>query len=219
MMATPRQRNQPNVAALPTEMDVPLAKHGRGRSATQILQTYDQTPIWHQDNEYIRSGYRLETNSARQCLASWWYIHSETANIFTHLIPTLVSMLCGMMVFPFFNKYYPASTTGDKLVFAFFLFAAAICLGMSATYHTLMNHSSSVSELWLRLDYVGIVILTLGDFVSGIYLIFYCERALQRVYWTMVSDYTDPSSCCSFGIRLMSGVDYHALFRDSHDIG
>ena len=144
---------------------------------------------------------------------------TKPPNIFTHLIPAIISMLCGMMLFPFFHSYYPTSTSADKLVFAFFLLAAAICLGMSATYHTLMNHSSSVSELWLRMDYVGIVILTLGDFVSGIYLIFYCEPALQRVYWTMVSDYTDLSSLCSFRVRVTRSVDYHALSRDSHDIG
>ena len=188
-------------------MDVPLPKDSRVLSTIQALQTYDQMPMWHQDNEYIRSGYRRETNSARQCFASWWYMHNETANIFSHLIPAIISMLCGMMLFPFFNSYYPTSTTADKLVFAFFLLAAAICLGLSATYHTLMNHSSSVSDLWLRLDYVGIVILTLGDFVSGICLIFYCEPALQRVYWRIVSDYTDLSSLCSFGVRVTRSVD------------
>jgi len=50
----------------------------------------------------------------------------------------------------------------------------------------LMNHSQQVSLLWLRLDFVGIVVLTLGDFVSGIYLVFYCEFTLQKLYWSMV---------------------------------
>jgi adiponectin receptor len=49
-----------------------------------------------------------------------------------------------------------------------------------------MNHSIHVSNLWLRLDFVGIIVLTLGDFVSGIYMVFYCEPTLQKIYWTMV---------------------------------
>lgn len=56
-----------------------------------------------------------------------------------------------------------------------------------------MNHSMRVSDLWLRLDFVGIIILTLGDFVSGIYMVFYCEPTLQKVYWTMVRL---PALCC-----------------------
>ena len=57
---------------------------------------------------------------------------------------------------------------------------------MSATYHTLMNYSMRVSDLWLRLDFVGIIALTLGVFVSGIYMVFYCESTLKKMYWAMV---------------------------------
>src|SRR5437588_9882969 len=42
-------------------------------------------------------------------------------------------------------------------------------------------------KLWLQLDFVGVVILTLGGFVSGIYVGFYCDPALQKLYWSMVS--------------------------------
>ncbi len=34
---------------------------------------------------------------------------------------------------------------------------------------------------------MDIVVLTLGDLVSGIYLIFCCEPTLQKRYWTMVN--------------------------------
>lgn len=35
-----------------------------------------------------------------------------------------------------------------------------------------MNHSHEVEQLWLRLDLVGIVDLTLGDFVPGIHMVY-----------------------------------------------
>lgn len=201
MTIPPRQRRQPSPVVLSKETQVSVDSVPttpiRETSIARKLLMYEETPTWHQDNEYIRSGYRPESNSARLCFASWVYVHNETANIYTHLLPAIASLICEILIFRYFEIRYPDSTKGDQFVFAFFLLTAAICLGISATYHTLMNHSSSVSDLWLRLDYVGIVILTLGDFVSGIYLIFYCEPALQRVYWTMVSDYTDPSSPCS----------------------
>lgn len=49
-----------------------------------------------------------------------------------------------------------------------------------------MNHSAPISDLWSRIDYTGIVVLILGDFVPGIYVGFYCERTLRNTYWTMV---------------------------------
>lgn len=36
------------------------------------------------------------------------------------------------------------------------------------------------------MDYTGIIVLVLGDFVSGIYVGFYCEPMLQNTYWTMI---------------------------------
>lgn len=37
------------------------------------------------------------------------------------------------------------------------------------------------------MDFVGIAVLTLGDYVSGIFLIFSYEPTLQKRYWTMVN--------------------------------
>ena len=104
-----------------------------------------------------------------------------------------VALECGLV--KYFQRKYPESTTGDVLVFAFFLLSAVICLGLSSTYHTLINHSEKISCLWLRIDYLGIVILTLGDFVSGIYMVFYCEPMLRAIYWTMVSRNNDCTIC------------------------
>ena len=153
-----------------------------------VLLGYDEIPAWHQDNEYIRSGYRPETKSAYLCFASWAYIHNETANIYSHLLPSITSLACQLVIARVLSVKYPRSTVGDRLIFTFFFLTASTCLGMSASYHTLMNHSAKVSNLWLRLDYVGIIILTLGDFVSGIYLVFYCEPTLQKIYWSMVTN-------------------------------
>ena len=72
------------------------------------------------------------------------------------------------------------------MIVAFHLCSASICFGLSALYHTLMNCSAHSSDLWGRIDYTGIIILILGDFVSGIYVGFYCEPILQNTYWTMV---------------------------------
>lgn len=80
------------------------------------------------------------------------------------------------------------ATQKDVVVFSCFFLGAMGCLGMSATYHTLTNHSESVARFGNRLDYIGIVILIWGSFIPSIYYGFSAEPGLVRLYWTMVSD-------------------------------
>ena len=156
------------------------------QKAKQKLLSYHQISAWYQHNEHILHHYRPESGSAAVCFHSWGYLHNETFNIFSHLLPSIAAVILELLAFIYFTYIYPDATVRDRLVLAFFLLTAATCLGLSATYHTMMNHSNDVCHFWLRLDFVGIVILTLGDFVSGIYLVFYCEPQQQKIYWTMV---------------------------------
>ena len=77
-------------------------------------------------------------------------------------------------------------------MFRVFLSTCVICFGTSAAYHTLICHSHAFAELWVRLDYVGIVVQIVGSFIPGIYFAFYCEPRLQKVYWAMVSSSLPP---------------------------
>ena len=158
-------------------------KHTKNR---RILLSCREVPEWCRDNDYILHGYRPESNSACACFASWLYLHNETVNIYSHLLPAVLSLIAEGFIYHYFQASYPEATIGDRLIFAFFLLTAATCLGLSAIYHTMVNHSIHVSNFWLRSDFVGIVVLTLGDFISGIYMVFYCEPTLQKIYWTMV---------------------------------
>jgi adiponectin receptor len=79
------------------------------------------------------------------------------------------------------------ATREDMMVFSCFFIGAVACLGMSATYHTLTNHSEFVATLGQRLDHIGIVCLIWGSFIPCIYYGFIAEPGLIRLYWTMVS--------------------------------
>ena len=59
-------------------------------------------------------------------------------------------------------------TSSDIIAFTFFFAGAIVCLGMSATYHTISNHSQLVNKLGNQLDYVGIVALITGSFVPSV---------------------------------------------------
>jgi len=47
---------------------------------------HHKLPDWLQDNEYLVFGHRLPLNSFRACFKSVFRIHTETGNIWTHLI-------------------------------------------------------------------------------------------------------------------------------------
>ena len=150
------------------------------------LLSFQEIPDWHKDNEFVLHGYRPEFKAARACLNSLYYLHNETVNIYTHLIPATLTILAEGLFFQYLDRHYPNAKKTDYIIFGFFILTAVICYLISSTYHTMMCHSEHISQLWLRVDFIGIVILTLGDFVSGIYLVFYCEPLLQKIYWSMV---------------------------------
>lgn len=58
---------------------------------------------------------------------------------------------------------------------------------MSATFHTINNHSPAIATIGVKLDYLGIIILIMGSFISGVHYAFYCHRRLAYAYWSMIS--------------------------------
>jgi len=84
------------------------------------------------------------------------------------------------------TQSFPEASLRDRFVFSISLLATTVATALSTLYHTFMNHSQYVSYLCLRVDYIGILTLILGSFFSGVFVGFYCEPFLQRVYWTMI---------------------------------
>ncbi|CAD6446295.1 cb01f7fd-419a-4c33-a0d2-99a92df966fc [Sclerotinia trifoliorum] len=150
------------------------------------LISYNDLPSWHQDNPSIYTSYRPISHSISRSLKSLFTLHNETLNIHTHSLPFLTCLLLTGLIFYIFSIYFPHSPLVDKFIFAIFFLTTTVCMGLSTGYHTLMNHSQEVAGIWLRLDFCGIVVAILGDFVTGIYVAFYCEWKLQVGYWVMI---------------------------------
>ncbi|KAL6790214.1 hemolysin-III related domain-containing protein [Trichoderma sp. SZMC 28013] len=102
------------------------------------------------------------------------------------MIPTIAFLLGGWYLQEYLITRYSKITYSDFFIFTFFILTVVVCLGLSTTYHTLMNHSFNVEQLWLQYDLVGIVILTLGDLVTRIYMVFWCEHLQRKIYWSMI---------------------------------
>lgn len=147
---------------------------------------WDQVPRWQQDNHYIHGGYRRVSASYRRSFASIWYLHNESVNIWTHLLPAALTIPAGWWLHRTLKPRYEQASARDVAAFSCFFLGAALCLGMSATYHTISNHSPEVNRIGNQLDYVGIVLLISGSFVPSIYYGFWCYPKLQMVYWSMI---------------------------------
>ena len=171
-----------------------LAK-GERELEKKLIVLWDELPSWQQDNHYILSGYRPQTNSYIGSAKSLGYIHNETVNIYSHLVGAILALISGGVSYCILQPRYETATKEDILVFSCYFLGAVACLGMSATYHTIQNHSPEVSSFGNKLDYLGIVFLIWGSFIPLLYYAFQPEPQLIKTYWTMVSEIAYVSIC------------------------
>lgn len=152
----------------------------------RLTYLYHELPTWLQDNHYIQTGYRAPSNSYLKSFQSLSYLHNESVNIYTHLLGSILFFLVAITTFTFVASSYPNSTSEDVYAFACFFLGAIACLGMSATYHTICNHSHEVAKFGNQLDYAGIVFLIWGSFVPVLFYGFREDPGLRDRYWAMV---------------------------------
>ena len=159
----------------------------REKAKESLLWLYEDIPEWNRDNSYILSGYRQPSNSYSKSAGSLLYLHNESVNIWTHLLGALAAAIIGALMYFSIKPRFEMASEEDVMVLSCFFFGAVTCLGMSATFHAISNHSESVSKFGNRLDHIGIIILIWGSFIPSIFYGFSSEPALIRRYWTMVS--------------------------------
>ncbi|KMP07813.1 adiponectin receptor protein 1 [Coccidioides immitis RMSCC 2394] len=161
-------------------------------TATKVVKTtvrtvhWDDLPHWLRDNQHIHTGYRPASESFVKSFKSLGYIHNETVNIYSHLFPALLSIPLSFTIYRAISARYETANHADVAAFSCFFAGAAFCLGMSALYHTISNHSPLVAYIGNACDYVGIVGLITGSFIPSIYYGFYCMPNLQILYWSMI---------------------------------
>ncbi|QIW95163.1 hypothetical protein AMS68_000681 [Peltaster fructicola] len=158
------------------------------QKAKQIVTVlWHDLELWQQDNQYIKTGYRPTSNSYRKSVASLGYLHNESVNIYTHLVGAILAAVAGTVLYSSIRPRFDYATTEDVVVFSCYFLGAVLCLGMSATYHTIANHSEHVAKFGNKLDYIGIVFLIWGSFIPSIYYGFSARPDLIRTYWTMIT--------------------------------
>ncbi|KAK5652088.1 hypothetical protein OQA88_10866 [Cercophora sp. LCS_1] len=195
--ASLRQR-RPSTTA---ETIASAAKHVEEKVEAALLLIWDELPSWRRDNTFIVRGYRQTSNSYWRSLASLWYLHNEFVNIWTHLLGALGFTAGGIFLYLSIAPRYESASDSDLLVFACFFMGAFLCLGMSATYHTICNHSPGVAKWGNKLDYTGIVFLIVGSYVPALYYGLFCHPVLMTVYLATIS-------VLGFGCIIVSWFDH-----------
>ncbi|KAK6618592.1 hypothetical protein RUM43_012983 [Polyplax serrata] len=151
--------------------------------ASWKVVSYKTLPQWLQDNDYLYSGHRPPLPSYYACFKSIFRLHTETGNIWTHLLGCVAFI--GIATYTLMRPSVELKLQ-EKLVFGAFFVGAIVCLGFSFAYHTLYCHSECVSKLFSKLDYCGIAILIMGSFVPWLYYGFYCRLQAKLIYLTVV---------------------------------
>lgn len=168
MSSSLRQR-QSNTDTVASSSALPVERKSK-------LYYYHELDEWQQDNHFIRSGYVKETSSYKECFNSLLYLHNESMNIYTHLIPSLFVLLAIIYYvnyeLPIYDNYLGC---WEKLNFIHFGIAATACLLISSVYHCVKSHSQMVSKKGNKYDYFGIVILITCSLNSVILFAFYDE--------------------------------------------
>lgn len=123
---------------------------------------------WQKDNEFIHSGYVASRNSMMYVLQSMTYLHNETVNIYSHLLPGVFSLSLMLM--------FISSVTPPEIIFTIGCF---MCLTLSAVFHLFKSHSQTISILGNKLDYLGICVLIAASMIA-ILAVSFDDMPMQR---------------------------------------
>lgn len=152
----------------------------------QVLCSYNDLPEWQKDNEYIHTGYIRETNSYREIIKSLSYLHNESVNIYTHLLPGMFCLLLLLGVLEHTTMpVYVTTSYSDYFMINFFFLGVLFCFSMSAAFHCFKAHSERISIFGNKLDYLGIVFLIISSMVSIMYYGFYDRFHLFILFTTI----------------------------------
>ena len=161
----------------------PIAK--RPKTKRRLLARHE-VPSWCSHNPFLLTGFRPTSESAQECVESLGYVHNETVNIYSHLVPAVITFTRAAFCHLYFRAHYPNALLVDQLAFYLHLGVSTFCFTVSTTYHMSLSHSEFYADFWGRLDYVAILLQLVGSGMSGTHFGFYCEPGLRRFYLLLV---------------------------------
>jgi len=137
----------------------------------------------------LHFGHRPELGNFAACFRSIFRIHTETGNIWTHLIGFIAFVIVTIVFYvkPLCDNCHKDIEYNDKLIFLTFFIGAILCLACSTLFHTVSCHSKHISTIFSRLDYAGIALLIVGSTIPWLYYGFYCQFYTKLTYIIAIS--------------------------------
>ena len=167
--------------------------------------SFDNLPVWLRDNEFLRNYHRPPMYSFSGCIKSLFRMHTETWNIWTHLLGFVFFLvLClGVYVFGDYITWLFEDVTihslpwVEQVMLLVFFLGAMACLCCSFSFHLFCNHSAKMHFLFSRLDYSGIAFLITGSNIPACYYGFYCTSVARYVHISAISILGAACICAS----------------------
>lgn len=92
---------------------------------------FDELPLWMQGNRLIRKGYRKPLGSFRACFWSLFYLHNESINVWSHLLPACVFLMLMLLAdYPILHNVSKVSRA-DNYAIQVYIAGTAGCLLLS----------------------------------------------------------------------------------------
>lgn len=160
-------------------------KNGDNLRTSRKLYYYHELDPWQQDNHFIRSGYVKETLSYKECLRSLSYLHNESVNVYSHLVPAIIA---GVGVVVFINcesKNYTNLHAWEIVNFLQFGAASIFCLMLSAMFHLFKSHSHKTCKFGNQCDYLGIIVMITSSLSSIILFAFHDTPRVRNGFIVM----------------------------------
>ncbi|KAI6646890.1 Adiponectin receptor protein-like [Oopsacas minuta] len=176
--------------SIPHSIDIPLV-------------SYKELPdhmTWLTDNPFLRNYYRKPTNSFLTCVSSnFSHLHTESLNILTHLIPTLLAVYAILHLLLYKQPLsilshsieWEYTSSMDRLVLCLVLVGILSCMGLSTLYHTFSCHEVYGGH-FLSADLVGIVLFGYSITQATEYFIFYLHSnificsVISNLFFTVI---------------------------------
>jgi len=149
--------------------------------SSQKFVCFNELPEFLKDNEYLLKWHRPQLNSFFKCLTSMFEVHTETINIWSHLLGAVYFVI---LTFYFMTRSEDVINLETKFTFTFLLFGAITCLSCSSSFHCFSCHSPEIGSIFRRFDYCGVIIMIVFSSISWFYFAFYCDLHLKIIYIT-----------------------------------
>ena len=150
----------------------------------QTLVSFKDIPVhmtWLTDNPHLLHSHRKPTSSFLSCITSnFSCLHTESLNIITHLIPTLLALyaLIHLLLYKqplsIFSQdiFWENTPTMDRLVLCIVFAGMIFTFGLSTLFHVFSCHSVYGGH-FLAADMMGIILLGYIIIQAAGYFIFY----------------------------------------------